>query len=268
MNRRSFLQGSAALGLLTTTTATRSWAQTTGPDPNLINAAISTHALSVANAFNGAPSASDWTNLASIYQSILADYQAKSLDSALIPAAQQVSAGQLILSLLNTPQLAAAVQAYQPAFTQTNIAQGYSIVPQDQATMAAILGSLQSTGFAPVLARIITRCQAMAASLGAVASADTHQPHLVYAGFTSVGPKPNKPACKPGAGCDPTGGGNYNCKTDGALNLAVGGALGIIGIMALPEVGVLAAGFWGATALWGGAGTLGWSFGHAVFCGF
>jgi hypothetical protein len=181
-----------------------------------------------------------------------------------MPAAQSVSASQLSFSLINTTQVAAAVQAYQPAFQPGDVTRGYSLVPQDPATMAYILGTLQTGGFVPILQRIIARCQVMATDLSTAAI--NHQSHLVYAGF--VPPHPQKPACKPGTHCDPGGRGGYSCPVDGALNLAVAGALGVIGIMALPEIGVLAAGFWGATALWGGAGTLGWSFGHAVFCGF
>lgn len=266
MNRRSFVQGSVAVGMMGMSTM-RSRAQSAGPNQGLVNALISTHAASVAHTFNGAPSAADWTNLASLYTNIYSDYLSKNLDSVLMPAAQRMTAGQINLASTNTESVVQSVQAFQPAFSANNSAVALNAIPADG--VPGVLYNLQQFGLATSLNNMAVRCRTMANDLSGTAKTD-FKAHIVNAGFSTIGPgpKPQKPPCKPGQACDPGGRGGYNCQVDGALNFAAATAIAVVGFMALPEVAVLAAGFWGVTATWGGIGATGWMFGHAAFCGF
>lgn len=262
MNRRAFLASAGATCLASTLPL---HAQSSGPDQNLVNLAIGTQASSCATSWSGADSVTQWNNLAAIHSSMLSDCLSKNLDVPFMDAAQRVSASQIDTTYINQQQAASEIQAYQPAFPTSTLQQYYSLTLQSTAISSA-LANLQTQGLSSFLRAVIARCDRMAAYAAQETAANVQPAHLVRARY--ITPHPTKPPCKPGQKCDPGGAGGYSCPVDGALSFGLSATFLVIGFLAAPEIGILAASFWGSVGLWGGVGAGTWTAGHVIHCGF
>lgn len=262
MNRRVFL-ASAGATCLASTLPLR--AQSSGPDPNLINLAIASHASSCANSWSGVDSVTQWNNLAGIHSSMLSDCLSKNLDAPFMDAIRNLSASQINPGVINQQQAASEVQAYQPAFPTSTIQQYYTLTLQAGAISSSLTG-LQTQGLSAFLRTVIARSQRMAFYASQETAANVQSAHLVRAGY--VTPHPTKPPCKPGQKCDPGGSGGYSCPVDGMLSFGLSSTFLIIGFLAAPEIGILTAPFWGSVGLWGSVGAGAWTAGHVIHCNF
>lgn len=270
MNRRSFLTRSAGAGIGSAALIMGGYQSargqsSQGPDPNLISSAATAHAIQTSGCYIGSSPYTDWYNLSSVHRSILVDYQNKNLDAEFIPAAQRMSASQFDLSVIDQNAILAAIQAYQPTIMLSDIQQLLTNLPTDPTSVQNALSSLQTQGLAP----LISQASNSAYKLGGYIYRATHpsgpsgpsmEPTLINQ--PAVTPRPQKPFPPEGGGIS-----RYNCSTDGTILLGLGTALAVIAFMSAPEIGILAAGFWGPTATWGGIAMAGWTAGHAIFCG-
>jgi hypothetical protein len=229
----------------------------------MLNTAITMNALCTGNSFAGIESADTWTNLGDIHTSLYNDCMAKNLDATFIPLANQISSAQVSTALLNQQQVTQAVESFQPSFTLADLQAYYSVLPLSTLNINAAINGLRTGGLSWALKNAAQRYHLMAYAIKTAKVAP--EPHLVLAGLP---PHPTSPTCKPGSPCDPSAGSGYSCPVDGALVFAVGTAMLVIGVMAAPEVAILALGFWGPMSFWGGVGVGAWTAGHVSKCGF
>lgn len=268
MNRRSFLSTSAAasIGSIAWATSTSRFAKaqsgTQGPDTNLINSATTAHAIQTANCYAGISPYTDWYNLASVHRSICTDYQNKNLDAIFIPAVQQMSASQFSLNAIDQNAIVAAIQPYQPSFALADVQMLFAALPTDSVSIQNALIPLQTQGLAPLLSLAGDKAFELGGYIYRATRGTAGGPsNLVMSPMST--PHPTQPFRK-----EFGGGGGYNCKTDGAILVGLGISFAVLAFMAAPEIGILAASFWGPTVTWGGIASGGWIAGHAIACGF
>lgn len=249
MNRRLFLTGA---GASTAYVASRGfsgrklYAQSSGPDPNLINTATTNSAVATANCFSGVFSGNDWRSLMSIHTAMLSDVQAKGLDATFVQSAYSVT--NLDPATIDMQQVTNIIQIYQPAFQLSDLQAYFAMVPQDQGSFLQALNQFQQAGLTGHLAGIVNRCRLMSIFADQAAGSDPGTGGLI------------QPKAPPHSG-------KYNCGSDAVASFAFGTAMVVLAIMAGPA-GVLAMAFWGPLTFWGGVGAGMWSAGHVVNCGF
>jgi hypothetical protein len=252
VNRRVFLHGagaSTAYVASRTFSGSKLYAQSSGLDPNLVNASITDSTTAVANSWNGLFSASDWANLAGAHVRMSADVQNKGLDSAFVDAAGQM--GTLDPSVIDLQQLTNSIQIYQPSFQLSDMQSYFNIIPKDPTSLNSAMNGLKQGGLSGHLQSLKSQCLKMegyAAALAMGSEGMQAQPKA-----QPLGQIPRQ---------------MYNCETDGAIVFALGTAMLVIGIMAGPA-GVLALAFWGPLTFWGGIGVGAWGAGQVIAgCGF
>lgn len=251
LNRRVFLSGVGASAAYAMSRGV--YAQSSGgPDPNLVNAASSSSASTAGNCWNGVFSGDDWRNITGTHALIRQDVNNKGLDGPFISAAQ--SMGYIDPSVIDTTSILSGIQTYQPAFQMSDLQAYLNTIPQDQDSLQATLANLRQGGLTGHLSNVISMSMKMAGYADAAAEG-SGPGGMVKQKLNPMFQPPNPP---PG----------YNCQVDGALSFAVASAFLIIGVMAAPEVAVLALAFWGPLSLWGGTAAGVWIAGHVVHCGF
>lgn len=259
MNRRLFLTGAGSASAYVATrglTGKKLYAQSGGgPDSNLVNAAITNNSTTTANCWTGVFSGDDWRNLTSIHAAIRSDVLNKGLDSAFVASAGQV--GNLDPGVIDVQQLASLIQIYQPAFQLSDMQAYINLIPKDPASLNNAMVGLLNKGLSGHLTGVISQCMTMATYADQKAAGGGNEPQA-RPNFFVPQPQPPGNAPKP----------FYNCQVDGALSFGLATAFLVIGIMAAPEVAVLALAFWGPLSFWGGAAAGVWAAGHVVACNF
>lgn len=236
MNRRIFLKtaGAASLAPLILTSR-KSTAQSSGLDPNLIQACSISNAVALGNLWAGTSSRDDWRGVINAHYNLQQAVLAGNLDPAFsggVPDSVDVGA-------FDPGPPTQFMQQWQPSFQTWDTMNYYNLTPKDPSSIMQACQGLQTSGLSGHCATVIRQAMAMQRALSA-------------------------PVGGLGFGM---GGGGMSCPGDAMANLAVGTAFVVIGLMVWP-IGVLALAFWGPLALWGGVGCGVWALGHAAVCQF
>jgi hypothetical protein len=246
-----------------------------GVNTSLLASAESAKVIMMANTYASQVRAADWATMCKASQSVSANLKSVGFDASIKALAAQVEPAQLNPAYLDKQMILSAIQVHQPTFSMANLEANMNCIPLDPHSISVGLTALRSQGLTPqidkqaniewqmenyigkggwVLSGSVAGIKANPAVegpvAGIVATPDNPQPH------------PQQPNRKEG------GGGGYSCETDDVAQFAVATIIGVVAIMAAPEVaGVLA----GGAALsyflgWSTVGMIAWGAGHLMVC--